>query len=83
MTAETMAPNPAKPNPAKPISLKPQIIFCAVGMVLCAGLFFRNVMRRSVAKPLPKMGKIADFNFLERGGKRLQLKDLLGQVLNW
>ena len=71
--------NVAEPPPRKS-NAKAQVIFVIVGIVLGVGLLFRSVIKNHRQKLPDKLGKVADFTFLERSGKNLALSDLKGEV---
>lgn len=73
-TATPVETAPRKSN------FKAQMIFLVVGIVLGMGLLFRSVIQNHRQKAPDKLGKVADFSFLERSGKKLALKDLKGEV---
>lgn len=76
MTETATAPETA----ARKSNVKAQIIFVIVGVVLGMGLLFRSVIQNHRQKAPDKLGKVADFTFLERSGKKLSLADLNGEV---
>jgi protein SCO1 len=71
-------PNATKPQ-LRASTKGPQIIFLLFGVILLGGLAFRNQLRGKGKRP-PKMGRIADFQFLESSGKKVGLADLKGKV---